>query len=275
MTIQRGEKADKKEISLSWEPEKVKRISDLGLAPLDLFVGKVVEDSAAAKAGLKVGDQVLKINGKLLENWTDLVKEVRAFGETKVALDVEIMRDGAIEQLKMSPTPVTQADPITGKEKTFYAIGITTSLIGAPPKTTEVSTSNPIEALSHGVKASYDWSVTTVLSFWKLLSNEVSAKSIGGPIMIGQLASQSFQIGISAFLKIMGIISINLFILNLLPLPVLDGGHLLFYTIEAIRGKPISMRVLEVAQTFGLILLLSLMVFATFNDITRAFGLNL
>ncbi|MEC9283057.1 MAG: site-2 protease family protein, partial [Bdellovibrionota bacterium] len=137
---------------------------------------------------------------------------------------------------------------------------------------TLVRTTNIIQVIKRGFVDSYNWSVTTLLSFWKLLSNQVSAKSIGGPLMIGQLASQSMAVGLSAFLKIMGIISINLFILNLLPLPVLDGGHLLFYTIEVVRGKPVSMRVLEVAQTFGLVLLLSLMVFATYNDFARFLG---
>jgi regulator of sigma E protease len=252
--------------------DDIKNQADLGLERLDLFVGRVVEESAAAKAGLKANDHIIAMNDKLLKNWNDLVAEVRSYEETKKPIAVKLVREGETQVLNMEPTPIVQNDPITGKEKTVYAIGITTSLMGARPLLTNVRTSNLFKAVQSGIKASYEWSITTVLSFWKLLSNEVSAKSIGGPIMIGQLASQSFQIGLSAFLKIMGIISINLFILNLLPLPVLDGGHLLFYTIEAIRGKPVSMRVLEVAQTFGLILLLSLMIFATFNDITRAFS---
>lgn len=262
-----------REVLVNWDESKVTKFSDLGISNLALFIGKVVKDSAADKAGLKVNDHIVAMNSKNLKNWNDLVTEVRSFGDTKKPIKVDLIREGKKESYTMSPKPVKQMDPITGKEKTFYAIGITTSLMGAPPLTSLVKVTNPIIAVQKGIEASYQWSITTVLSFWKLLSNEVSAKSIGGPIMIGQLASQSFQLGLAAFLKIMGIISINLFILNLLPLPVLDGGHLLFYTIEAIRGKPVSMRVLEVAQTFGLILLLSLMVFATFNDITRAFGI--
>lgn len=273
LKVKSSDQKTERELVLEWDNQKVKTFSDIGIENLGLFIGKVVEGSAAQNAGLKVNDHIVAMNSKKLKNWNDLVEEVRSFGETKKPIKVELVRDGEKLSYDMSPKPVTQMDPITGKEKTFYAIGITTSLIGAPPITSIVRTSNLITAVGKGIKASYNWSITTVLSFWKLISNEVSAKSIGGPIMIGQLASQSFQIGLAAFLKIMGIISINLFILNLLPLPVLDGGHLLFYTIEALRGKPVSMRVLEVAQTFGLILLLSLMVFATFNDITRAFGI--
>lgn len=271
LKVKESPEAETKSISLELN-EGIKNQADLGLERLDLFVGRVVEESAAAKAGLKANDHIIAMNDKPLNNWNDLVAEVRSYEETKKPIAVKLVREGETQVLNMEPTPIVQNDPITGKEKTVYAIGITTSLMGARPLLTTVRTSNLFKAVKSGINASYEWSVTTVLSFWKLLSNEVSAKSIGGPIMIGQLASQSFQIGLSAFLKIMGIISINLFILNLLPLPVLDGGHLLFYTIEAIRGKPVSMRVLEVAQTFGLILLLSLMIFATFNDITRAFS---
>jgi regulator of sigma E protease len=105
----------------------------------------------------------------------------------------------------------------------------------------------------------------------RLIQNRVSAKSIGGPIMIGQLASKTFEIGLSPFLKIMAIISINLFILNLMPIPVLDGGHLVFFTVEALRGAPLSMRKMEIAQQVGLVLLMSLMFLALFNDVSRLF----
>jgi regulator of sigma E protease len=112
----------------------------------------------------------------------------------------------------------------------------------------------------------------TVISFLKLLQNKISPKSIGGVLSIGQIASESFKLGISQFLQIMAVISINLFVLNLLPIPVLDGGHLLFYSVEALRGSPVSMRKMEIAQQIGLILLMSLMVFALFNDFSRIFN---
>lgn len=111
----------------------------------------------------------------------------------------------------------------------------------------------------------------TVMSFVRLFEGKVSPKNIGGIISIGQAASETFKIGISPFLKMMGLISVNLFILNLLPIPVLDGGHLLFYTIEALKGAPISIKKMEIAQQVGLALLMSLMVFALFNDFTRIF----
>jgi regulator of sigma E protease len=119
------------------------------------------------------------------------------------------------------------------------------------------------------------WDVTamTVLSFLRLIQNKISPKNIGGVISIGQAASETFKIGYVHFLQMMAIISVNLFVLNLLPIPVLDGGHLLFYSIEAIRGAPVSMRKMEIAQQVGLVVLMSLMVFALFNDFSRLMGL--
>ena len=264
--------AEEQSVQLNAQEDAFKNLKEFGIHPLDLFVGSVVDDSAAKGAGLQKNDHITAIDGNEISHWSELVNRVRAYEEDKKPLALKVVRAGEELNMEMSPKPVLQKDPVTGMEKKVYAIGITTSLMGAPPVLTLVRSSNVLEVIKRGFVDSYNWSVTTVLSFWKLLTNQVSAKSIGGPLMIGQLASQSMAVGLSAFLKIMGIISINLFILNLLPLPVLDGGHLLFYTIEVIRGKPVSMRVLEVAQTFGLVLLLSLMVFATYNDFARFLG---
>ena len=264
--------AEEQSVQLNAQEDAFKNLKEFGIHPLDLFVGSVVDESAAKAAGLQKNDHITAIDGNEISHWSELVNRVRAYEEDKKPLALKVVRAGEELNMEMSPKPVLQKDPVTGMEKKVYAIGITTSLMGAPPVLTLVRSSNVLEVIKRGFVDSYNWSVTTVLSFWKLLTNQVSAKSIGGPLMIGQLASQSMAVGLSAFLKIMGIISINLFILNLLPLPVLDGGHLLFYTIEVIRGKPVSMRVLEVAQTFGLVLLLSLMVFATYNDFARFLG---
>ena len=110
------------------------------------------------------------------------------------------------------------------------------------------------------------------MSIVRLVQGEVSAKNIGGIITIGRVASRSFEIGASAFLKTMALISLNLFLLNLLPVPVLDGGHLLFFTIEGLKGTPISLKKLEIAQQVGLTILMVLMAFAFFNDITNFFS---
>lgn len=172
---------------------------------------------------------------------------------------------------ELVPKKIKQPTP-TGKEKDVFAIGVVAGVAHAQPLTFIERTSNPLIAISKGSSDALLWTKNTALSFLRLIQNRVSAKSIGGPIMIGQLASKTFEIGLSPFLKIMAIISINLFILNLLPVPVLDGGHLVFFTIEALRGAPLSMRKMEIAQQIGLVLLMSLMVLAIFNDVSRLFN---
>jgi regulator of sigma E protease len=114
--------------------------------------------------------------------------------------------------------------------------------------------------------------VMMIMSFVRLIENKISPKNIGGVLSIGQAASETFKLGIDKFLQMMAFISVNLFILNLLPIPVLDGGHLVFYVVEAIKGSPMSLKKMEMAQQVGLVLLMSLMVFALFNDITRFLG---
>lgn len=236
----------------------------------DLYISKVVENTPAAKAGLKTNDRVVSIDNQTLEYWEDLVNKVQGFDKSQKKLVVSVLRDGQPMNFDITPELSKQSDHV-GKEKEVYALGVVTSMTISPPNTTNIKTSNILTALLTGINKTNHWTKATALSFLRLVQNKVSAKSIGGPIMIGQLASKTFQIGLSAFLKIMAIISINLFVLNLLPIPILDGGHLLFYIIEALRGAPLSMRKLEIAQQIGLVLLMSLMVFALFNDITRLF----
>lgn len=245
-------------------------LKNAGIEPSDLYVSKIVENSAAAKAGLKENDRILAINGTEINFWEDLVSRVQKYSPEQDPLQLKVLREGQVLELAIRPEITTQQDH-AGKDKNVYALGIMTSMILAPPQTVRIKTSNPFKAAYIGLQKTLHWSKATALSFLRLIQNRVSPKSIGGPIMIGQLASKTFQIGLSAFLKIMAIISINLFVLNLLPVPILDGGHLLFYVIEALRGAPLSMKKLEIAQQIGLVLLMGLMVFALFNDITRLF----
>lgn len=247
-------------------------LDQIGIESTELYLGSILAGSAAEQAGLKVGDRLYEINGEKLSTWHDLVNKVKSFKKEDQKMNLKVLRDNQIQSFDLSPTELSQKDPITGMEKKIYAIGVTTSLQFATPDLITVRTNNPIHALSKGIKDTWHWCKTTVLSFVRLAERKVSASNIGGPIMIGQLASETFKIGLSPFMKIMAIISINLFILNLLPIPVLDGGHLLFYIIEAIRGAPLSLKNLEIAQTIGLFLLLSLMAFALFNDVSRVFG---
>lgn len=245
-------------------------IAALGLDQPDLYASNILDGSAASQGGLKVGDKIVSVNGEISE-WQDLVNTVQSYKENSPPLKVAVIRDNKRYDFDLVPQKILQPTP-TGKEKEVYAIGIVAGVVNAPPLTFIERVSNPAKALAKGIKDAGVWSKNTALSFLRLLQNRVSAKSIGGPIMIGQLASKTFEVGLSPFLKIMAIISINLFILNLLPVPVLDGGHLVFFTIEALRGAPLSMRKMEIAQQVGLVLLMSLMVLAIFNDVSRLFN---
>ncbi len=245
-------------------------LAKTGIEKSDLYVSQVIDGSAAQKAGIQAGDRILAISGNDVGSWQEIVSAVQSYKEGTPALSVSVLRNGKKEQTTITPEITTQT-LATGKEKQVYALGVVTAMSIASPFTFIEKTTNPFSALKNGFLKSIYWTKATVMSFVRLIQNKVSAKSIGGPIMIGQLASKTFAIGISPFLKIMAIISINLFVLNLLPVPILDGGHLVFYTIEAIKGAPLSMRKMEIAQQVGLFLLMGLMIFALINDVTRLF----
>ncbi len=245
----------------------------LGIGPAELFISKVMEDSAALAAGIEKGDMIWSVNDIRILGWTQLVKTVRSFNPDKIeTLNITVYRKGDLKKHNITPKKTSQTDPMSGKEKKAYALGILGTLSSAKPMTFIHRTNNPIIATKEGIIKTLEWTKNICVGFLRLIQNKVSTKSIGGPIMIGQLASETFKIGIVPFLKIMAIISLNLFILNLLPIPVLDGGHLVFFIIEALRGAPLSMRKMEIAQQVGLILLLCLMVLALFNDILRVFS---
>ncbi|MCC6276863.1 MAG: RIP metalloprotease RseP [Oligoflexia bacterium] len=242
-----------------------------GIEPGELYLSNVMPESAAATAGILVGDRVVSLNGKPITRWDQVVNMVRSYNPSMGQMKLSIKRDGHEQEFQLAPKLVKQTDP-TGHEKEAYALGIVTGLMYAPPETFVYRVRSVPAMLSKGFTDTVHWTKLTALSFVKLIKREVSAKSLGGPLMIGKLASDTWKIGISPFLKIMAIISINLFILNLLPVPVLDGGHLVFFSIELLRGAPISFRKMEIMQQVGIFLLLGLMAFSMFNDIVRFFA---
>lgn len=243
-------------------------LADLGFEKSETFVLQVSEDKPAAKAGLVAGDKILKINETEIDTFDALLNTVKGFKKDDPALAVTYLRNGELGTLNMTPE-LAQPDKDRGNYNNRYIIGISPIKSIAPPVTFIYKTANPITIIQKGIERSWFWTKATLISFVKLLTNEVSPKNLGGFISIGQAAQASWEHGISQFLRIMAIISINLFIINLFPIPILDGGHLLFFTIEALRGAPLSMRKLEIAQQIGLVLLLGLMGFALFNDVAR------
>jgi regulator of sigma E protease len=261
-------KVEKIKINLPYS--RFSSLEGLGIESSELYLAKVVEGTPAAQAGLQNGDRVVRVNGSTPEKWEDVLATVKSFsGEGKLSFDIN--RAGTTKTFEIAPQMTSQMNSQGGEEKR-YTIGIIPHIMIAAPVVAKIKASGPIEALQRGVRKTVDVTVMTVLSFVRLVQNKISPKNIGGVISIGQAASETFKIGISHFLQMMAVISINLFILNLLPIPVLDGGHLLFYSIEALRGSPIGLRKMEIAQQMGLVVLVSLMVFALFNDFSRLLG---
>lgn len=238
-----------------------------GLDNTELYLEQVVKDSPAFKADLMKYDKIVSINSTPIVKWEDISSTIKAF-DGKEALSIVVNRDGAEIMKKITPQ-VTELNNAFGGIEKRYTIGITPLVIYADPELTTVKAASPIEALIKGTTRTIDISVMTVMSFVKLFQGQVSVKNVGGMVSIGKAAKDSFEMGAQAFFMTMGILSVSLFILNLLPIPVLDGGHLVFYTIELIKGSPLSLRKMEIAQQVGLALLLGLMILAQYNDIVK------
>lgn len=256
-------------VTLNSQEGRVHSLESIGVISAETFLGKITPDSPAAKADLQVGDRLTAINGTPIQVWEDVLNTVRSY-DGKDALLFEVQRND--EKLIKKITPqLTSLPNAVGIEEQKYAIGIQPFLSFGRVETVTVKSANSMTAIGDGITRTIDVSKMTVMSFVRLFQAKVSPKNIGGVIAIGQAARDTFKMGISQFLTMMGIISVNLFILNLLPVPVLDGGHLVFYAIEVIKGSPLSLKKMEVAQRIGIILLMSLMVFALFNDFSRLF----
>jgi regulator of sigma E protease len=266
-----GSKAES--IKIIWDLEKnplPDRAQKLGYEKPETFIGEVGKKTPAEAVGLRVNDQILKINEAPIATFQDIIAAVSSFKEGGSPLKLTIRRDGEIKTLDVTPQITEFKNELSATEKRF-TIGV------RPLKSTYVEYTSwraPtfLGSFTWAAAKTWQWTHATVMSFGLLLTNKVSAKNLGGFISIGQMAQKSWQLGIDSFLRIMAIISLNLFVLNLLPIPVLDGGHILLFSIEAIRGAPISLRKLEVAQQIGMFFLLSLLAFSLFNDVSRLFG---
>ncbi|HMN69067.1 MAG TPA: RIP metalloprotease RseP [Bdellovibrionales bacterium] len=248
--------------------EKTDLADWLGLEPAELYIYQIKKDSPADKAGVQARDRVVRINNEDVHTWSDVLTRVKGFDSTSDGLDFTVLRAGQEVTVKLKPE-MTELMTNKGQEEKRFTVGIVSGFFPAGPETTLYRVHGPLALFTHGVSETMKWTEFVVMSMVRLVQGDVSAKNIGGVITIGRVASHSFAAGMSAFLHTMAIISINLFLLNLLPIPILDGGHLVFYTIEGLRGAPLSMRKMELAQQIGLMLLMFLMVFAFFNDITN------
>ncbi len=231
-----------------------------GIPYLTTEIGGVKEGSPAAQAGLQKGDQILSVEGQAVSRWEDLSAKIRQNGEKPLTLSVR--RGDRDFQVQVTPQRMETAD-IFGAKVSAVIIGISS---GDTPAVEQVG---PIQALTLGVVYTGRLTWLTVESLYKLVAREVPLKSIGGPILIAQMAGKQAEMGVTYLVQFMAALSINLFLINLLPIPVLDGGHLFFFTLEAILGKPLPLQHREMAQGLGLMLILALMILVFYQDILR------
>ncbi len=238
----------------------------LGITPyrplLPPRIGSLSEDGRAKAAGLKIDDLVRSVNGVAIERWMELVEQVRAQPEQVLRLQVE--RDRQLLQIELTPAR-TQAE--TGEVYGYIGAGVVQ--VGWPDSMLRELHYSPLEAVPAAFAKSYQMVSLTLESIWKMLQGLISVKNLSGPITIAKVAGASAASGLESFLNFLAYLSISLGILNLLPIPVLDGGHLLYYLIEAIRGKPVSERTQVLGLKIGMTLMLMLMLMALYNDLAR------
>jgi regulator of sigma E protease len=241
-------------------------MSGLGLRPFrpDVapVIGKVTPGSAAERAGLRAGDRVSHIDREPVPTWDAFVARVRPAAGRPLRFDVE--RDGGALAIEITPEPVTQNGERIGR------IGAAPRVDpeGMKPYLIEVR-HGAVEALGLAVAKTWEMSVFSLRMLGRMLTGEVSWKNLSGPVTIADYAGQSAQLGLTPYLAFLALISISLGVLNLLPIPLLDGGHLMYYAVEVVKGSPLSERAMEMGQRAGLALLLFLMAFAFYNDINR------
>lgn len=232
----------------------------VGIPVMTAEIGGVMPGSAAEEAGIRAGDAVTAVNGQAVKKWDELSQAIGRSGGER--LRVTLQRGGQVMDLTVVPRLMTTRN-LFGEALESYKIGI------SPSPRTVVERSNPFQALWLGLKQTWVVTELTVISIAKMFQGVVSPKTLGGPILIAQIAGAQVQEGIIPFIMFMALLSINLAILNLLPIPVLDGGHLLFYGIEWVTGREVNIRWREMAQQVGFVLLIMLMVFVFAMDIER------
>lgn len=235
-----------------------------GYYPVDLAVKNVVMSSPADKSGIKKGDILTVVNGVNLKSFEDLRQTLQKVEDGK-GVEVSFISSGVVQTKTLVPD-VKEID----KKKTKI-IGIESGVEFIQPKLVVAKAENIGEAIVGAFSRTWDGIVKTFSGYKKLITREVSLNNIGGPLAIGKVASDSLNISLSMFFRLMAIISINLGVINLFPIPVLDGGHIMFLIFEAFNGGPLSRRKLEIAQRFGISVLFFLIFVALFNDITRLF----
>lgn len=249
-----------------WEGDALERLGLRFYRPdLPAVIGKLAEGGAGQRAGLQQGDLVLAIDDKAITHWHELVITIRQAGGRSLRLHLQ--RNGQNFAVDVVPDVFSERGQQVGR------IGVAVAESAETQRELRTYVSYGFfEAGQKALRETWDKSVFSLVMLGKMLTGEVSWKNLSGPVTIADYAGQSARLGLDYYVKFMALISISLGVLNLLPIPVLDGGHLMYHMFEAIRRKPLSERVMAIGQQFGLAVLFTLMAFAFFNDLTRLFG---
>jgi regulator of sigma E protease len=250
-------------------PEDPKLMERLGLSPLrpalPPVIGELTPGEPAEQAGLRVGDRILSADGAAIEDWRDWVQVVRE--HPGAALRVEVERAGARLELAVTPRTVEADGGAIGR----IGAGVESRDDLMEPYRVEIRY-GPIEALSQSVHRTLDMSAMMLRVMGRMLLGQASMENLSGPITIAETAGRTASYGLDSFMKFLAVVSISLGVLNLLPIPILDGGHLLYFLIEWVKGSPLSEQAQLQGQKVGLALIAALMTLAFYVDLSRLFG---
>ncbi len=231
-----------------------------GVPVISTQIGSVEDGSPAESAGILKGDRIIAIDGREVDSWETLSGAIKSSeGEP---LNMRVRRENQEITVTVKPQK-KETRNIFGEQRDEWMIGISSQV--------SIEKGNAGLSIFKAFTQTYDYAKLTLVALFKMVTGEVSPRNLGGPILIAQMAGQQAQEGLATFLAFVAVLSINLGVLNLLPIPVLDGGHLLFFLVEAVIGRPVAVRHREVAQQVGIFLLVLLMVYAFYNDIARFF----
>lgn len=234
-----------------------------GISRVEPVVSELVKNSPAEKSGILVGDRIILINSKPIKDFYE-IREI--LQNSSGALDFEIDRNGKIIKLAIEPK--------IEEQKAIFDEKIKIKMVGIMANKVSQEKLNFFKSFIQANKETYHISAAILKTLWQLISGQRSVRELGGPVKIAKYSGKSVDAGIYMLAWFMAMISINLGVMNLLPVPMLDGGHLLFYAIEAIRKKPLSNKVQKIGFQIGLSLIVALMLTTTFNDIASLFGSN-
>ncbi|HSE93447.1 MAG TPA: RIP metalloprotease RseP [Methylomirabilota bacterium] len=224
-------------------------------------IGAVTPDSPAERAGVKPSDQVVAVAGQPVFTPEELMQAIQKRGGQ--TFDITVEREGRRLALSVTANVVKEKSP-TGQEVEVGRIGV--SIV---TRTVNYAAYSPPQAVWYGLVRTWDMTVLTIRGFWKIVTGQIALSNLGGPVQIASETGRQAQEGVAPLALFTAVISVNLAVLNLLPVPMLDGGHLLFFLIEGVLGRPLSVRKRELAQQVGFVLLMLIMVLALYNDLVR------